>query len=296
MSRPSRQFDTQTFAWSRADRRGDVTYRLLSHQPATRRAFTLVEALFSIGIFLLLIGLLTPAISSARGSARRTRCLTQLGGHMQVLASYAGDYRDAWPFAFDHARRTPPSTPHPGIRFWHPYNLIDGLWHLPVLDAYSDNPFHESLICPSDNGEMLATRQLAAEELGVDIDTVRSTLKYRLSMAMYLDSRALDPASPRFVPEFFVGQTQSAVTFPSSKAALYEDLALHDRSVPDLSQAAPPFLLTVAGADGAAKARNTSTMVPGIAFPGFFVPGFADQQAEANKLRFTPSGVFGRDW
>ncbi|MBC7773650.1 MAG: type II secretion system protein [Pyrinomonadaceae bacterium] len=263
----------------------------------TVRGFTLVELLFSLGIIGVLLGLLAPSISSARESARRTRCLAQLGGHMQVLSAYAGDYRDAWPFAFNHARQVPEEWPaHPEVRFWNSYNLIDGLWHLPVLDAYNENPFHESLICPSDKGETLASRQSAAEHFGVDVQKIRGTLKYRLSMAMYLDSRALNPASPRFESQFFVGQTQSAVSFPSNKAALYEGVALHDRSVPDPYEAARPVMLTVAGADGAVKVRSTSTMAPGIVFPGFFVAGFADQQAEMNKLRFTPMGVFGRDW
>lgn len=259
-------------------------------------AFTVVELICALGIVLVLIGLAVPSVSVARESARRTRCLAQLGGHMQVLAVYASDFRDAWPYAFEEARRAPALPPHPEVRFWHPYNVVEGVWHLPVLDAYAANPFHESLLCPSDAAAMLEARDRFAAESGADVHALRGTLKYRMSMAMYLDARALRPESPAFVPEFFVGQTVSAVSFPAAKAALYECVPLHDRAATDPYQAVAPFSLTVAGVDGAARARNTGAMTPGIVFPGFVVEGFAQQQAEANKLRFTPQGVFGRDW
>src|ERR1044071_262660 len=65
----------------RRGRRQRIGCRL---QRQAKRGFTLVELLVVIGIIALLAGLILPALSSARESGRRTRCLSNL--HQLALA------------------------------------------------------------------------------------------------------------------------------------------------------------------------------------------------------------------
>jgi len=59
-----------------------------------RRGFTLIELLTVIGMIVLLIGILLPALSRGRQMAKRTICASNMRGLMQAVFLYANDNHD----------------------------------------------------------------------------------------------------------------------------------------------------------------------------------------------------------
>ncbi|HEX2838204.1 MAG TPA: prepilin-type N-terminal cleavage/methylation domain-containing protein [Phycisphaerales bacterium] len=62
-----------------------------------RSGFTLIELLVVIAIIALLIGILIPALSKARNTARSLKCLTNVRSMGQVMTYYANDYKNWYP-------------------------------------------------------------------------------------------------------------------------------------------------------------------------------------------------------
>jgi prepilin-type N-terminal cleavage/methylation domain-containing protein len=71
----------------------------MPRRPSTTRAFTLIELLVVVAIIATLIGILMPALGSARESSRRLKCLANLKGIGQALALYSNDSKGLLPKA-----------------------------------------------------------------------------------------------------------------------------------------------------------------------------------------------------
>ncbi len=63
-----------------------------------RRGFTLIELLVVVAIIALLISILLPSLSKARGQARKALCAARMGQLAKAMLLYAGDYEETPPF------------------------------------------------------------------------------------------------------------------------------------------------------------------------------------------------------
>jgi prepilin-type N-terminal cleavage/methylation domain-containing protein len=66
-----------------------------------QKAFTLIEVLVVVSIIALLVSILIPTLSKARGQARRVSCASQLHQVGIAMLSYLHDSRDHMPWASD---------------------------------------------------------------------------------------------------------------------------------------------------------------------------------------------------
>jgi len=105
-----------------------------------QRAFTLIELLVVIAIIALLIGILLPALSSARESTLTTICASNLRQLGVSTTMYADDYREQiWPIVFEGN-----ALDRTWARTW---NDAENKWELgPVYDYVANT--HEVLGCP----------------------------------------------------------------------------------------------------------------------------------------------------
>jgi len=94
-----------------------------------RRGFTLVELLMTIGIILVLIGILVPVLSMARGHAQEVRCLSNQRSLIQAMLSYAADNSGYlpppnWDGGVNPLLSSPPGTPLPCGWLYNPNKLV----------------------------------------------------------------------------------------------------------------------------------------------------------------------------
>ena len=103
-------------------------------------AFTLVELLVVIGIIALLISILLPTLSAARGAANKVKCQSQLREIGNAFALYAGDNKGYWPVVRHEASATfPPS--EPSLRSDPPRN---DYWYQFLLKYFSKKAYTDT--------------------------------------------------------------------------------------------------------------------------------------------------------
>ncbi len=120
----------------------------------TTRAFTLIELLVVIAIIAVLVGILVPSLASARSTARRLKCLTNLKGFGVAFELYRKDSKNdllprVLPF---HDPNLPVEGQNPQL-----LDVLEAYMDVPpprrTIEGDSTTPFivSEPYICPADN-------------------------------------------------------------------------------------------------------------------------------------------------
>jgi prepilin-type N-terminal cleavage/methylation domain-containing protein/prepilin-type processing-associated H-X9-DG protein len=107
------------------------------------RGFTLVELLVAIGIIVILIAILIPAISGARRSANVAKCQANLRGVGQAMTQYATRNRGHFPYVYITPQTMADGTTD-GVFWWQRLMLTKDL---PGLE----DPSKSVTVCPADD-------------------------------------------------------------------------------------------------------------------------------------------------
>src|SRR5687768_4013701 len=74
----------------------------MPHRHRRRTGFSLAELLIVIGIIVVLVSLLMPALAGAKRQANTTKCLANLRSLGQAFQLYEVDHKGVWPVAVHH--------------------------------------------------------------------------------------------------------------------------------------------------------------------------------------------------
>ncbi len=155
-------------------REDPIEYTLPS-RARTLRAFTLVELLVVIGIIALLISILLPALSRARESANKVKCLSNVQQISRAFLMYINANRERYPSAA-------PFEPNPG----RPRRFDDWLYWQP-------NPFrdiNDSVIAPylgASGDKLRALLRCPSDEWGRRVGTNAGSYPYSYDMNYMFD-------------------------------------------------------------------------------------------------------------
>ncbi len=177
----------------------------MSHRPARRRGFTLVELLVVIGIIALLISILLPALYRAREQGNKIKCASNMKQVMIALIMYTNDNRGRFPAS---GRKDLPK-PEDWVHWQTPETTARNL-NTSAIAPYLSKPVNRDvLICPSD-----------------DVETRISTSVYPFSYAMnwhLANNFSVGQIDPAERDLFVAGLSMTRVRNASDKIVFVEE-------------------------------------------------------------------------
>lgn len=261
-----------------------------------------------LGILLIVLGLMLPALSNARRSAQATACLADLRGMGTSIALYAGDARDRVPFVYSEGPRantwrTIGGNPETNVVDYTVFSTAGDFWAYPMLDDYGGSFIAEPLLCPRDVHTLEFARWVS-NLTGTPVERVGVPLNRAISRSFYHRPRALAQDRVSLGPEDNRVAKLGSVRYPANKALLVENLPYHHPgfSGPEIPQALYPIRQSVLAADFSAALRSGADAVDPVvigASPALWIgesESWQDLVRPMNTYHYTRDGVHGRDW
>lgn len=187
----------------------------------TRRGWTLIETLISIGVIAVILSLALPALRGARIRAREVACGVRVGELWKLTTLYALDFRDSIPVRWSSRLRFHPGPPPPGKVNWYTY--------LFQVEYPAWEFWKRTMNQPATGGLVLCPGHHADGPGKSGPDAERWT-DYAAGAFWYLNPSYLDPAvDVRDWTYERIATTHrlTDIAFPSQKVAMYEDWIWH---------------------------------------------------------------------
>jgi len=283
------------------------------------RGFSLVELLVVLGVVLILISLLMPAVAGAKQEALRRVCQSEMRQLAIMITAYCDENNGRFPFPFS---RLPDGNFIPTWRDDVVLSPVEatgaGWWPVSMFDDFGRNMYADVLMCPNDQ-HSLGDRRRVAQELGIPESQVQQPPGRSLSEALYLTWQSLRQNMEHWDDRFRHVNAIHNVDFPSQKAMLIEEQPLHEPGYYHIIDETGEYIATlpdparyhqmIAAIDGSAEWRLRTDCVPGVEVNGYFRAylasgGMPGDEIELQLSRYawpeyflyTRDGVRGRDW
>ena len=253
--------------------------------------FTLIELLVVIAIIALLIGILLPALSRARGSARTIKCQANMRQFGLATANYGGEWRDVIPAIgwkagryeshypdMENAFNDSVSTMYQATQILRDRTGITNiptspwfpnLWftHLVYLDYLSGNPEEPIAACPED-AVQVDRAQTPVEDFVNEPIKRKYESSYETSVVTYSVDRFRSGSLPVHQQDnhwlefdrpgnFIVTRRFTQVAFASSKAYMFDSYDRHFSSEPNTIYFEPDAAQPILFFDGSVSVRQT---------------------------------------